>query len=444
MSVTKVHARQIFDSRGNPTVEVDLHTAKGRFRAAVPSGASTGVHEAVELRDGDKANYVGKGVLKAVENVNTVLGPELIKSGLKVTQQKEIDDFLIKLDGTPNKGKLGANAILGVSIAAVEAGAAEKGVPVYQHLAELAGVKPPYVLPCPAFNVINGGSHAGNKLAFQEFMILPTGATSFTEAMKIGSETYHTLKKVISAKYGIDAVNVGDEGGFAPNVSGAEEALELLSEAIAKAGYEGKIGIALDVASSEFYRDGKYDLDFKNPKPDPQRYISGTELAELYLGYCDKYPIVSIEDPFDQDDFDAWAHFTKQSTVQIVGDDLTVSNPQRIKTAIEKKACNGLLLKINQIGTISESIQAAQLAQSDGWGVMVSHRSGETENTIIADLVVALGTGQIKTGAPARSERVAKYNALLRIEEEIKESDATYAGDKGLSRGPEAPALLKK
>ncbi|KAG2115393.1 Enolase, C-terminal TIM barrel domain-containing protein [Suillus cothurnatus] len=431
MSVTKVHARQIFDSRGNPTVEVDLYTDKGRFRAAVPSGASTGVHEAVELRDGDKANYVGKGVSKAVNNVNTVLGPELIKSGLKVTQQTEIDDLLIKLDGTPNKGKLGANAILGVSIACVEAGAAEKGVPVYQHLAELAGVKPPYVMPCPAFN-----------LAFQEFMLLPTGATSFTEAMKIGTETYHTLKKVISAKYGIDAVNVGDEGGFAPNVSGADESLELLMEAISKAGYEGKIKIALDVASSEFYKDGKYDLDFKNPNSDPQKWISGTELADLYLSYVKKYPIVSIEDPFDQDDWEAWTHFTKNSSVQIVGDDLTVTNPLRIKTAIEKKACNGLLLKINQIGTISESIQAAQLAQSDGWGVMVSHRSGETENTIIADLVVALGTGQIKTGAPARSERVAKYNALLRIEGEIK--DGVYAGDQGLSAGLTAPALLKK
>ncbi|KAH7886295.1 Enolase, C-terminal TIM barrel domain-containing protein [Phlebopus sp. FC_14] len=444
MSVTKVHARQIFDSRGNPTVEVDLYTAKGLFRAAVPSGASTGVHEAVELRDGDKANYVGKGVLKAVENVNIVLGPELVKSGLKVTQQAEIDNLLIKLDGTANKGKLGANAILGVSIAVVEAGAAEKGVPVYQHLAELAGVKPPYVMPCPAFNVINGGSHAGNKLAFQEFMLLPTGASSFTEAMKIGTETYHTLKKVISAKYGIDAVNVGDEGGFAPNVSGADESLELLTEAIRKAGYEGKVKIALDVASSEFYKDGKYDLDFKNPNSDPQKWISGTELADLYISYAEKYPIVSIEDPFEQDDWEAWTHFTKQSKLQIVGDDLTVTNPMRIKTAIEKKACNGLLLKINQIGTISESIQAAQLAQSDGWGVMVSHRSGETENTIIADLVVALGTGQIKTGAPARSERVAKYNALLRIEDEIKGSGATYAGDKGLSAGLEAPALLKK
>ncbi|KAJ8501640.1 hypothetical protein ONZ45_g12070 [Pleurotus djamor] len=399
MSITKVHARQIFDSRGNPTVEVDLYTEKGRFRAAVPSGASTGIHEAVELRDGDKSSYVGKGVLKAVANVNDTIAPALVGSGLKVTAQKDIDDFLIKLDGTPNKGKLGANAILGVSIAVAEAAAAEKGVPLYQHLADLAGVKPPFVLPCPAFNVINGGSHAGNKLAFQEFMLLPTGASSFTEAMKIGTETYHTLKKVISAKYGIDAVNVGDEGGFAPNVSGADESLELLSEAIKKAGYEGKIKIALDVASSEFYKEGKYDLDFKNANSDPTNT-----------------PIVSIEDPFDQDDWEAWTHFTAKAGIQIVGDDLTVTNPSRIKTAIEKKACNGLLLKVNQIGTISESIQAAQLSQSDGWGVMISHRSGETENTIIADLAVALGVGQIKTGAPARSERVAKYNALLRIE----------------------------
>ncbi|KAF7330140.1 Enolase [Mycena sanguinolenta] len=469
MSITKIFARQIFDSRGNPTIEVDLYTAKdeilrpqwstpfnghegfeclivldwiaffialraydGRFRAAVPSGASTGIHEAVELRDGDKNAYVGKGVSKAIANVNDVIAPELIKSGLQVTAQKEIDDFLIKLDGTPNKGKLGANAILGVSIAVAEAGAAEKGASSL-----------PMSSPCPAFNVINGGSHAGNKLAFQEFMLLPTGATSFHEAMKIGTETYHTLKKVISAKYGIDAVNVGDEGGFAPNVSGAEESLELLSEAIKKAGYEGKIQIALDVASSEFYKEGKYDLDFKNPNSDPSKWITGAELAELYVGYAKKYPIVSIEDPFDQDDWDAWTHLTKLSGIQIVGDDLTVTNPLRIKTAIEKKACNGLLLKVNQIGTISESIQAAQLAQSDGWGVMISHRSGETENTIIADLSVALGVGQIKTGAPARSERVAKYNALLRIEEELGDNKK-FAGGDGFSAGLTPPALLKK
>ncbi len=324
-----------------------------------------------------RLTFRSKGVLKAVANVNDTIAPALIQSDLKVTQQKEIDDFLIRLDGTPNKGKLGANAILGVSIAVADAAAAEKGVPLYQHLAELAGVKPPYVLPTPALNVINGGSHAGNKLAFQEFMLLPTSASNFSEAIKIGSETYHTLKKVISAKYGIDgqwhvlilflsyiyasqfpAVNVGDEGGFAPNVSSPEEALDLLTEAIKKAGYEGKIKIALDVASSEFYKEGKYDLDFKNPNSDPTKWITGVELADLYISYIKKYPIVSVEDPFDQDDWEAWSHFTAKAGIQIVGDDLTVTNPLRIKTAIEKKACNGLLLKVNQIGTISESIQA--------------------------------------------------------------------------------------
>ncbi|KAH9984808.1 enolase [Russula vinacea] len=460
MSITKIHARQeslpspscrIFDSRGNPTVEhITAHI--GRYRAAVPSGASTGVHEAVELRDGDKNAYVGKGVLKAVANVNDTIAPALIQSGLKVTQQKEIDDFLIKLDGTPNKGKLVADAA-----------AADKGVPLYQHLAELAGVKPPYVLPTPAFNVINGGSHAGNKLAFQEFMLFQLARPTSRKRSKSAPRRITLLRRSSVQSTGLTvrglcslyafssciyasqltAVNVGDEGGFAPNVSGADEALELLTEAIKKAGYEGKIKIALDVASSEFYKDGKYDLDFKNPNSDPTKWISGVELADIYLGYIKKYPIVSVEDPFDQDDWEAWSHFTAKAGIQIVGDDLTVTNPLRIKTAIEKKACNGLLLKVNQIGTISESIQAAQLAQSDGWGVMVSHRSGETENTLIADLVVALGTGQIKTGAPARSERVAKYNALLRIEEELA-GNSSYAAEKGLSAGSTYPVLLKK
>lgn len=443
MSVTKVTARQIFDSRGNPTLEAALWTEKGKFVAQVPSGASTGVHEAVELRDGVKSDYMGKGVLKAVSNVNDIIAKELISSGLDVTQQKEIDDLLIKLDGTHNKGKLGANAILGVSMAVAEAGAAQKGVPLYVHLADLAGVKAPYVLPTPSFNVINGGSHAGNALAFQEFMILPTGAKDFTEAMKIGSETYHHLKKVIQKKYGIDATNVGDEGGFAPNVSGAEESLELLTEAIASAGYTDKISIALDVASSEFYKDGKYDLDFKNENSDSSKWLTGQELADLYIGFMKQYPIISIEDPFDQDDWEAWSHFTKNVDKQVVGDDLTVTNTERIKTAIEKKACNGLLLKINQIGTISESIQAVQLSQDNNWGIMTSHRSGETESTFIADLAVALKTGQIKTGAPCRTERLAKYNRLLEIEAELSEKGESfkYAGTDGFARGLEAPAL---
>ncbi|KAG0150378.1 hypothetical protein CROQUDRAFT_652561 [Cronartium quercuum f. sp. fusiforme G11] len=446
MPITNIHARQIFDSRGNPTVEVDLTTEKGTFRAGVPSGASTGAHEAVELRDGDKSKYLGKGVQKAVDNVNNILGPQLIKSGLAATDQKAVDDFLVKLDGTANKGKYGANAILGVSIAVAKAGAAAKGVPLYVHIAQLAGTQTPYVLPLPCFNVINGGSHAGNALAFQEFMILPTGATSFDEAMKIGTETYHALKSVIKTKYGIDATNVGDEGGFAPNVQGAEESLDILTEAIKKAGYEGKVKIALDVASSEFYKDGKYDLDFKNPKSDPSKWLTGVQLSETYIQMIKKYGIVSIEDPFDQDDWEAWSHFTKNAGIQIVGDDLTVTNPLRIKTAIEKKACNGLLLKVNQIGTITESIEAARLAQSDGWGVMVSHRSGETEDTTIADITVGLGSGQIKTGAPARSERVAKYNALIRIADELAQAGtpAIYAAGNGLSQGTSAPALLKK
>ncbi|KAJ1554841.1 hypothetical protein HK405_003936, partial [Cladochytrium tenue] len=424
-----VHARQIYDSRGNPTVEVEVSTAQGVFRAAVPSGASTGVHEALELRDGIKADYVGKGVLTAVANVNTKIGPALIESGLSVTEQVAIDELMLKLDGTPNKSSLGANAILGVSLAVARAGAAAKGIPLYVHLGELAGRKGSFVLPVPAFNVINGGSHAGNKLAMQEFMILPTGASTFAEAMKMGSEVYHALKSVIKKKYGQDATNVGDEGGFAPNIQDNREGLELLKTAIAQAGYTGRIDIGMDVAASEFYKEGKYDLDFKNPQSDPAQYVSGESLADLYRSFIKDYPIVSIEDPFDQDDWDSYHALTSSVPIQIVGDDLTVTNPARIQTAIEKKAVNALLLKVNQIGSVTESIRAANLANSDGWGVMVSHRSGETEDTFIADLVVGLRTGQIKTGAPCRSERLAKYNQLLRIEEELGDA-AVYAGKK--------------
>ncbi|GAA5851054.1 hypothetical protein JCM9279_005271 [Rhodotorula babjevae] len=448
MPIQKIHARQIWDSRGNPTVEVDVTTEKGIFTAAVPSGASTGVHEAVELRDGDKSKYLGKGVTKAVANVNDVIAPKLIEANLDIVDQEKVDKFLIELDGTPNKGKLGANAILGVSMAVAKAAAAQKGVPLYAHFADLAGVKPPFVLPVPAMNVINGGSHAGNALAFQEFMLLPTGAVDFDEAMQMGTETYHTLKNVIKKKYGIDATNVGDEGGFAPNVQGAEESLEILTEAIAKAGYTGKVQIGLDVASSEFYKDGKYDLDFKNPNSDSSKWLTGKQLAEFYNQLVEKYDIVSIEDPFDQDDWEAWSHLTQNTKIQIVGDDLTVTNPERIQTAIEKKACNGLLLKVNQIGTITESIKATQLASSDGWCVPLllllpetqltrrEHRSGETEDTTIADLVIALGTGQIKTGAPCRSERVAKIK--------MAGGKVLYAGSDGLSRGTTAAPLSKK
>ncbi|KAG7323534.1 hypothetical protein KOW79_013236 [Hemibagrus wyckioides] len=425
MSITKIQAREILDSRGNPTVEVDLYTAKGLFRAAVPSGASTGVHEALELRDGDKTRYLGKGTQKAVDHVNKDIGPKLIEQKFSVVEQEKIDKFMLELDGTENKSKFGANAILGVSLAVCKAGAAEKGVPLFRHIADLAGNKN-VILPVPAFNVINGGSHAGNKLAMQEFMILPVGANSFSEAMRIGAEVYHNLKNVIKAKYGKDATNVGDEGGFAPNILENNEALELLKSAIQKAGYPDKIIIGMDVAASEFHKAGKYDLDFKSPD-DPKRYITGTELGDLYKSFIRNYPVMSIEDPFDQDDWQNWTKFTASVDIQVVGDDLTVTNPKRIQQAVEKKACNCLLLKVNQIGSVTESIKACKLAQSNGWGVMVSHRSGETEDTFIADLVVGLCTGQIKTGAPCRSERLAKYNQLLRIEEELGDN-AKYAG----------------
>eukprot|EP00127_Corallochytrium_limacisporum_P000652 Clim_evm51s22 gene=Clim_evmTU51s22 len=426
MPILALKARQVFDSRGNPTVEVDLTTDKGLFRAAVPSGASTGVHEALEMRDGGDA-YMGKGVSNASANVNDKIAPKLVSSGLEASQQNEIDQLMIDLDGTPNKSTLGANAILGVSMAVCKAGAAAKGVPLYLHIAQLAGTKPR--LPVPSFNVINGGEHAGNLLAMQEFMIMPTGAANFEEAMKMGTETYHNLKQIVKKKYGQDATLIGDEGGFAPPCTSADEALDVLTEAIAQAGYAGKIKLAMDPAASEFYKDGKYDLDFKNPNKDPANVHDGDQMVEVFKGLATKYPIVSIEDPFDQDDWETWKKLVAAvDSIQVVGDDLTVTNPERVQKAIDTKAASALLLKVNQIGTVTESIKAAQMSFNAGWGVMVSHRSGETEDTFIADLVVGLGTGQIKTGAPCRSERVAKYNQLLRISEEMG-ANAEYAGE---------------
>jgi len=411
-------------------VEVDVTTDKGTFRFGVPSGASTGIYEALELRDGDKSKYMGKSVLKAIANVNDLIAPAVM--GKDVTKQAEIDKIMLDLDGTDNKGKLGANAILGVSVAVCKAGAASAGVPLYQHIANLAGKgAQSFVLPVPAFNVINGGSHAGNKLAMQEFMILPVGAASFSEAMRIGSEVYHNLKSVINQKYGQDATNVGDEGGFAPSIQSNKEGLEILQAAITKSGYADKVRIGMDVAASEFFvEEGhKYDLNFKEKNNDGSQKLSADQLSDLYKEFIKNFNIISIEDGFDQDDFAAWSKLNADvgQNVQIVGDDLLVTNPKRIKTAIEKKACNALLLKVNQIGTVSESIEACNTAQAAGWGVMVSHRSGETEDPFIADLVVGLRTGQIKTGAPCRSERLAKYNQLLRIEEELG-AKATFAG----------------
>jgi len=438
--IRSIKAREIFDSRGNPTVEVDLLTDMHLFRAAVPSGASTGIYEALELRDGDKKRLLGKGVLKAVDNVNTRIAPKLI--GLKVTDQAMIDKLMVEvLDGTQNdwgwsKSSLGANAILAVSMAVCRAGAASMQMPLYEYIANIAGRRTDnFVMPVPCFNVINGGSHAGNRLACQEFMILPTGAKTFKEALITGAEVYHTLKGVIKKKYGQDACNVGDEGGFAPSVQDNNEALDVLMEAIEKSGHKAKIKLATDVAASEFYiaDSRKYDLDFKNPAEGgsaPEMKKTGEEMIAYYKDWFAKYPFVSIEDPFDQDDWAAYSKFMKEvgDGMQVVGDDLLVTNPKRVAKALECKACNALLLKVNQIGSITEAIEAANMSMQAGWGVMVSHRSGETEDSFIADLVVGLRTGEIKTGAPCRSERLSKYNQLLRIEEELQ-SKAVYAGE---------------
>jgi len=425
-TIKGIHAREILDSRGNPTVEVDMTTDDGTFTASVPSGASTGAYEAYELRDGGD-RYLGKGCLKAVANVNDILGPALC--GMDPADQRGIDEAMIKMDDTANKSNLGANAILGISLAASKAGAAAKGIPLYAHYANLAGNKDEkFTMPIPCFNVINGGSHAGNKLAFQEYFVIPTGAKSFKEAMQIGCEVYHTLGKIIKAKFGGDATLIGDEGGFAPPCDN-REGCELIMEALKQTGYEDKCKIGLDVAASEFKVEGEdaYDLDFKYDG----NKISGEELGQLYQSLAADYPIVTIEDPFDEDDWENWAKFTTKNgeAFQVVGDDLTVTNPVKIKRAIEEKSCTALLLKVNQIGTITESIDAVKQSKQAGWGIMTSHRSGETEDTYIADLAVGLCTGQIKTGAPCRGERLAKYNQLLRIEEQLGAENTIYAGE---------------
>jgi len=424
-TIKDVLAREILDSRGNPTVEVELKTEDGLFRASVPSGASTGAYEAFELRDGGE-RYLGKGVLKAVSNVNDILGPAVL--GLDPTDQRAIDDVMIKIDGTPNKSNLGANAILGISLAASKAGAAATGLPLYAHYAKIAGNnEAKFTMPIPCFNVINGGSHAGNKLAFQEYFVIPTGAKSFKEAMQIGCEVYHTLGKIIKEKFGGDATLIGDEGGFAPPCDN-REGCDLIMEALKRAGYEDKCSIGLDVAASEFKVKGEdmYDLDFKYDG----NKISGEALGELYQSLAADYPIVTLEDPFDEDDWDNWSKFTSKNgdKYQIVGDDITVTNPEKIDRAIKEGTCTCLLLKVNQIGSVTEAIDAVKKAKQAGWGIMTSHRSGETEDTYIADLAVGLCTGQIKTGAPCRSERLAKYNQLLRIEEELGAENTIFPG----------------
>lgn len=407
MKPLKIVAREILDSRGNPTIEVELCTKNGISRASVPAGASKGIYEATELRDGEK-RYLGLGVKKAVSNVNKTISKAILKKDFK--EQRDVDELLIKLDRTENKSRIGANALLAVSMASCRAFALEKRISLYEQIAGILNVKK-FVLPVPAMNIINGGKHAGNNIDFQEFMIIPVGAKSFNEALRMGSETYHILKEIIIRKHGKSASNVGDEGGFAPPLDNVEEPLKLISEAIDEAGYGGKIKLGIDCASSEFYRNGKYYLEGTE--------YDGTQLLEKYKELAERYPIISIEDPFAQDDFDNFVIATKTlgDKIQIVGDDLLVTNPKRIQKAIVLNACNALLLKINQIGTVSEALEAAALCFKSKWSVMVSHRSGETEDTFISDLAVGIASGQIKSGAPCRGERTAKYNQLLRIEE---------------------------
>ena len=416
MKILAVKARQILDSRGNPTVECSVKTENGLFTASVPSGASTGTHEALELRDGGK-KYLGMGVERAVKNVNTIIARKLV--GKNCAVQEDIDNLLIHLDGTPNKRKLGANAILAASMAVCRAGAAANEEQLFEHIAHLFDTKK-FTLPIPAFNIINGGKHAGNKLDIQEYMILPVGAKSFSEALQIGSEIYHTLRKQLIDTYGKSAVNIGDEGGFAPPFVCIEEPFDAIVDAIIKLGYWKKVKLGIDCAATTIWRDGDYYLEGQEYTPD--------ELIEKYEELADAYPLVSIEDPFYEDDYENFAKLhRKLRKIQIVGDDLLCTNPHRVQKAIVHKSCNGLLLKINQIGTITEALNAAKLAMNDNWNVMVSHRSGETEDNFIADLAVGIASGQIKAGAPCRGERLAKYNQLLRIEEELGRK-AAYAG----------------
>jgi enolase len=417
-TIEEILAREILDSRGNPTVEVEVQLEYGGVgRAAVPSGASTGVHEAVELRDGDNSRYGGKGVLKAVENVNGIIAEELW--GFDALDQVALDEYMIELDGTPNKGRLGANAILGVSLAAAKAAADMVGLPLYRYIGGVSA----RTLPVPMMNILNGGKHAMDGPDLQEFMAMPVGASSFAEALRWGTETYHALKKVLKSKgY---STGVGDEGGFAPALKSNEEAVELIIEAIQQAGYEpGKdIFVALDPAASEVFEGGKYVLKKEG------RTLSGEEMVDYYEDWVKKYPIISIEDGLHEDDWDTWILMQKRlgNRLQIVGDDLLVTNVERLKQGIERQAANSILIKLNQIGTLTETLAAIEMAKRAGWTAVVSHRSGETEDTTIADLVVATNAGQIKTGAPCRSDRVAKFNQLLRIEEELG-SMAVYAG----------------
>ncbi|XP_066586707.1 enolase-like [Prorops nasuta] len=427
MPIQKIKARQIFDSRGDPTLEVDVITDIGLLRSSVPCTLTVNPNQAQEIRDGNEAAYHGRSVFKVVDTVNNIIAPQLIKSRLEVCQQAEIDSLLNRLDGTENKSKLGANAILAVSMACCKAGAAKKGLPVYRYIAELAE-NGELIIPVPSFNLVSGGIFAGNPLPCQEFMILPIGAESFADAMKMGHEIYRLLeKKIIAAQEIKPPLPVSDEGAFTPELDEDKDALLLIDETIKEAGYDGKVKIALDMAASQFYREGGYDLAFKTDDSDPDDYLEAEALKDQYLEYLSEFPsIVSIEDPFDQEDWEGWLMLTEQE-IQIVADDLTAMNIDRIEEAIERQMANCLVLRMSQIGTITETINVAKMAKINQWGYIVTTGHGETEDNFVADLAVGLSAGQFKAGAPTRSERVAKYNQILRIEEELGK-EAKYAG----------------
>ncbi len=414
--IKRIRAREILDSRGNPTVECDVFTRKGLSRASVPSGASTGKYESLELRDNER-RYLGKGVLKAVDNVNYVIAENVI--GRDCTKQNELDELMIELDGTPNKSNLGANAILAVSMAVCKAGALESILPLYEYIADLADSRGA-TLPIPQMNIINGGVHAGIKNDFQEHMIMPVGANNFSDALRMCSEVYHTLKKILREKFGHYAIQVGDEGGFVPPLKSVYERFEFILRAIEELGYTKEFALATDAAASQFYHDGKYRI--------MERDYSSAEMVDFYSELCEKFELLSIEDGLSEDDWNGWSMLNSElgRKIQIVGDDLLVTNIERIEKAIKLDACNALLIKLNQIGTVIESLEAFKLARKTGWNVIVSHRSGSTEETFYADLVVGIDAGQFKFGAPARSERTANYNQLLRTEEKLGEK-ATYS-----------------
>ncbi|XP_045784177.1 alpha-enolase-like [Maniola jurtina] len=421
-----VRARQILDATGVPTVEVDMVTELGLFRVGVPSTDLKKIAEAVQLRDNKPSEFAGKGVNNAVKNINTIIGPELIKQNLEVTMQKEIDQFMIALDGTENKSRLGANAIMCVSLVVAKAGAAKKGVPLYRHISDLAGVAS-IILPVPHITVIVGGILSSNGLPFQEYMIMPTGASNFANAMRIGSEIYHYVKNSISAKYGAQAAFVSHTGGMSIPLDSHRDALMLLTDAIKQCGYIGKAEISINASATDLFKDGAYDLEFKNPNSNPQNYVSSDKLAEVYLDNMKEFPVCSIEDAFEFDDWAAWSTLTARTTNQILGNDLTQTNVRRVGLAVEKKAGNAISLRLNQSGTLTELIESYKLLKSNGFGVCVCDRWGDTDDLFIADLVVGLSAGQVKCGGPVRGERVGKYNQIMRIEEELG-ALSKYAG----------------